>query len=221
MTACCAVLAVAFHLHAALAMTVLQQRTLLGYIDSGSSTAVNVDLGALLARLNATTTGTLKQRASAALQAYRTTVIAFGRDGELADVRAHACMLAFLGRPVDVVQTCWACTGAATRAGRQVHSTHPRRLSNLQGTGTSIFFPANADSMESSYASYVGTDAAALSAWLAFLQQLYSATSVMFASGEPTQRRVSQLCWLPANPSRQQAACALRTLNRHRDVCHH
>lgn len=67
-------------------MTLLQQRTLLGLISEGDG---SVDLGALLKRLNATLTGPTKTQASIALAAYSAAVVAYARDGELADVSAR------------------------------------------------------------------------------------------------------------------------------------
>lgn len=72
---------------AALSMQLLQQRTLLGTIEGAED---NVDLGAFLTRLSAVTTGSLKTKLNATLAAYRAAVVAYGRDGILADVSLAA-----------------------------------------------------------------------------------------------------------------------------------
>ena len=74
------------HLETFVAAWVLQQRTLLGLIAEGDG---SVDLGALLKRLDATLTGPTKAQAGVALTAYNAAVVAYARDGELADVSAR------------------------------------------------------------------------------------------------------------------------------------
>lgn len=151
----------------ALAITLLRQRTLLGYITDGGG---NVDLGALLARLSAATTGPLKARADAALAAYRAVVVSFQRDGELADVSARAggCCRCARGHT--------ACARWCTRTD---HCTSDAAAShtNTQGTGMAIYFPEDLMSMDARYGPFVSGDTAALSAWLTFLQGLYSTTA--------------------------------------------
>lgn len=71
-------------LAAALSLQLLQQRTLLGVIESAEN---NVDLGALLARMSGSfTSEPLKSAVSAAVTAYRATVVTFKHDGILPDV---------------------------------------------------------------------------------------------------------------------------------------
>lgn len=64
-------------------MQLLQQRTLLGWIEGAEN---NVDLGALLTRLSAVSTGDLKTNLTAALAAYQSSVVAYQRDNILPDV---------------------------------------------------------------------------------------------------------------------------------------
>jgi hypothetical protein len=66
-------------------MQLLQQRTLLGQIEGALD---NVDLGAFLTRMGTVTTGDLKARVTAALNAYTASVLAFDHDSTLPDVSA-------------------------------------------------------------------------------------------------------------------------------------
>jgi hypothetical protein len=77
-------------MHAALAIQLLQQRTLLGLIEGGED---SVDLGALLTRLAAITpSGALKDKVNAAIAAYSATIVKFQHDGILPDVsRPRSC----------------------------------------------------------------------------------------------------------------------------------
>lgn len=67
-------------------MQLLQQRTLLGWIEGAED---NVDLGALLTRLSAVSKDDLKTKLTAALAAYQSSVVAFQRDNILPDVSAQ------------------------------------------------------------------------------------------------------------------------------------
>lgn len=85
-------------------MQLLQQRTLLGSIEGAED---NVDLGALLIRLNSVTpAGTLKDKISAALTAYRSSIVSFQHDQILPDVSWWCVCVCLLNRLLHSLSPC-------------------------------------------------------------------------------------------------------------------